>query len=124
MPATSLNFAPFAVAQVGQSYSLQQALRVRGKSHDEVSDLLGRIAAGVINAYEADKDFDTIFDAIADEAGVAATGSLFRQFVVPEKVAEWEAAYITEHPEAANDQLIKLEPMQSPAERRRQAGNA
>lgn len=120
MPATSLNFAPIAISKVMQSYSLRQALIARQNlSFDEVENLLGRIAAGIINTYEADKDFDTIFDAIVAEAGLAATVNLFSHFVVPEKVLEWEAAYVAEHPESAHDTLITLEPMQSPAEERR-----
>lgn len=110
MPATSLNFALIATRHVGQSYSLQKALLSRGKSREEMEDMLGTIAAGIVNAYHSDKDFDTIFTEVADEAGVAATASLFRQFVYSEKVDEWEAAYIKAHPEAADDEPFTLQP--------------
>lgn len=119
MPNTSLNFAPIVSNLVMQNYGLYQAVKTRSEdTGEEPYDLLNRIAGAILSTYEADEDFDAIFPTIADAVGPAATSHLFRQFVYLEKVNEWEADYLNEHPESANDELATLQPMQSPASRR------
>jgi hypothetical protein len=116
MPSNSLDFHPMIHRIVQQSYNLYETLRA-DYGQEKAADMLPRIAWAIVLDYNADRDFDTSFNLIAETAGLPATVGLFSQFVMSEKVAEWKASYLEKNPESASDPYVTLQPMQSPASR-------